>query len=368
MSRSYVVAAQRSAVAPRDGGLSHLEIHELAAPVVLACLDAAKIRIGDVDELIAGNGLGAGGNPARLVALAAGLPDRVGGLSVDRQCCSGLDALNLADSLIRSGRADIVVAGGVESYSRRPLRSRTFSDGSPPVPYDQAPFAPCPDQNPDMAEAAERLAGKLGISRLDQDRWAIESHRKALAARDRLGSEIVAIAGIAEDPFTRKLTTGVCARAAAISGDITTANTSAAADAAAFCVVVSARVADRLNGQRVEIVSGRTVGGPPRCPGIVPVAAIREVLAEAGISPADIAVAEIMEAYAAQAIACVSQAGIDPAITNPGGGSLARGHPIGASGAINAVRLFHELVPRSGHGLAAIAAAGGLGTALLLKA
>ncbi|SMX42417.1 thiolase family protein [Actibacterium lipolyticum] len=362
MTRSFIVAAHRSAVAPRGGALAHLDIHDLAAPVVQACLKTAGIAAQDVDELIAGNALGAGGNPARLVALASGLPASVAGLSIDRQCCSGLDAINLADALIKSGRAQVVIAGGVESYSRRPLRSRTFADGRPAEPYDRPPFAPWPDQDPDLAEAADML----GIPRAAQDSWAIESHQKA--ARQTASDEITPIAGLAQDAFTRNLTPKLCARAAPISGDITSANTSVAADAAAFCVVVSAQVADRLTAPALEIIHGVTVGDRPDCPGIAPVAAIKKLLAETGLTPNTLSVAEVMEAYAAQAIACVTQAGLDPDIVNPGGGSLARGHPIGASGAINAVRLFHELKTRRGYGLATIAAAGGLGTALLLRA
>ncbi|MGY9058109.1 MAG: thiolase family protein, partial [Alphaproteobacteria bacterium] len=118
----------------------------------------------------------------------------------------------------------------------------------------------------------------------------------------------------------------------------------------------------------IEIVAGRTMGGQPDLPGLAPVAAIRKVLGNAGVAVGELAVAEIMEAYAAQAIACVDGAGIDPECVNLGGGSLARGHPIGASGAINAVRLYHELAQCGGDGVAAIAAAGGIGTALLMRA
>jgi acetyl-CoA C-acetyltransferase len=112
VTASFIVAARRSAVVPRGGAFAHLSYFDLAAPVIEACLQTCGLAPDDVDELVAGNALGAGGNPARLMALAAGLPERVAGLSIDRQCCSGLDALNLADSLIRSGRAQLVVAGG----------------------------------------------------------------------------------------------------------------------------------------------------------------------------------------------------------------------------------------------------------------
>lgn len=365
---SFIIAAKRTAVAPRGGALSRQELHQLGAPVVQACLAQAGIAPDEVDELIAGNALGAGGNPARLVALAAGLPETVAGLSIDRQCCGGLDALLLADAMIRSGQAQIVVAGGVESYSRRPLRFRTAPDGGGALAYDQPPFVPWPDRDPDMAVAADQLSREMNITGGEQMAWAVESHRKALSARDQLTAETVPVAETAQDSFARALTPALCARAKTITGTITAANAAVAADAAAFCVVVSEDVAARLGRFAVRVVGGRTMGDRPELPGLAPVAALNAVLQTHGCAPETLSVAEIMEAYAVQAIACVQGAGINPAITNPGGGALARGHPIGASGAILAVRLYRELQARAGHGVAAIAAAGGLGTALLLQA
>ena len=364
---SVIVAARRTAVAPAGGAFRALAFHELAAPVLLACLADAGLDRGRVDEVIVGNALGAGGNPARLCALAAGLPQGVAGLSVDRQCVSGLDAILLADALIRGGTAEVILVGGVESTSRRPLRYHTHADGRPPTPYDQAPFTPWSDRDPAMADAADHLGRTLKISRDAQDRWAVESHAKARDARDRMQREIVPVAGLAQDAFTRNLSLQTCARAAPISGTITAANTAVGADAAAFVLVVSDRIAQDLRRPSASIVGGCTLGGAPDLPGLAPVAAIDRTLRKAGLGPADIALAEIMEAYAVQAIACAQGADLDPARVNIGGGALARGHPIGASGAINAVRLFHDLQARGGQGLAAIAAAGGLGTALLLE-
>jgi len=366
--RSYILSAVRSAVVPRNGAFSHLTLHDLAKPVVMECIRRSGIGVNDIDEIIVGNALGAGGNPARLISLSAGLGEHVGGLTIDRQCCSGLDAINLASAMIKSGQARIVIVGGVESYSRRPLRSQTFHDGRPPIAYDRPPFTPWPERDPDMAHAANELAKSLNISRQEQDAWAMESHKKAQASHARMASEIVPIEGVAGDVFTRNLSEKTCARMAPIVGSITPANTSVAADAAAFCIVACHDVAKSMRGKSVEIISGRTIGGQPDCPGIAPIAAIQQVLSDGNLQPHEIDVAEIMEAYAAQALACVSQAGLNKDLTNLGGGSLARGHPIGASGAINAVRLYHELIGAGGNGIAAIAAAGGLGTALLLRA
>jgi acetyl-CoA C-acetyltransferase len=354
-----LIAARRTAVVPRNGAFARLSIEELAAPVLLACLADAGIGRDQVGEVILSNALGAGGNPARRVALAAGFD--VAGLTVDRQCAGGLDAILLARALVDSGAADVVLAGGVESYSRRPMRLASDPDGGPPVPYDEAPFTPWPGRNPGMAEAAEALALQLGITRDRQEGWAAQSHAKALKSDH--SAEILLLLGVTRDAFPRRLTPALLARAPLVHGSITAATAAVAADAAAVCLVVSDRLA---RGRGMAILAGATVGGDPMEPGLAPVAAIRRIW---GGEP--LQMAEIMEAYAVQAIAVVEAAGIDPAIVNPGGGGLARGHPVGASGAVLAVRLFHGLQQgglRQGRGLAAIAAAGGIGTALLLDA
>jgi acetyl-CoA C-acetyltransferase len=351
-----LIAARRTAVVPRGGAFARLSLEDLAAPVVRTCLADAGVAPDRVDELILSNALGAGGNPARRVALAAGLPEAVAGLTTDRQCAGGLDAILLARAMVDAGMAEVVLAGGVESYSRRPLRLRTDPDGGPTVPYDEAPFTPWPDRNPGMAEAAEALAVRLRIDRAWQEAWAMDSHEKALRAD--LSAEIVPVLGIDRDTFPRALTPRLLAKAPVVAGSITAATAAVAADAAAICLVVSDRIAQ---GRGLALRAGRTLGGDPMEPGLAPVAAIRAIW---GGEP--LTMAEVMEAYAVQAIAVVEGAGLDTAIVNPAGGGLARGHPIGASGAILAVRLFHGL--RQGCGLAAIAAAGGIGTALLVEA
>ena len=360
---AFVVAGRRTAVVPRGGAFARLGLVELAVPVVVAALADAGIAAEEVGEVIVSNALGAGGNVARLVALAAGLPERVAGLTIDRQCAGGLDAVLLARALVASGVADVVVAGGVESYSRRPLRFRTDPMGGAAVAYDRPAFTPWPERDPGMHEAAEALARRLGIGREAQDLWAVESHAKALRAS--FGGEIVEVAGQGRDAFARRLTMEIARRAKGLCWSITAANAAVAADAAAFVVVVSERRAKDCR-RALQIVGGATLGGRPEEPGLAPVLAIGEVLGQAGVAPSDLQVVEIMEAYAVQALACIQGAGLDPALVNLSGGALARGHPIGASGAILAVRLFHEL--QRGHGLAAIAAAGGIGTALLLEA
>lgn len=355
---AVILAARRSAVVPRGGAFARLSLEDLAVPVVLACIGDAGL--GAVDEVICANAIGPGGNPARRIALAAGLPERVAGLTIDRQCAGGLDAVILAAALVDVGAADVVLAGGVESYSRRPLRMATDPDGGAPVPYDEAPFTPWPGRNPGMADAAADLADMLGYDRAGQEDWALGSHAKALACHD--WPEIVAIAGQGRDPFARVLTRPLLARARVLAGSITVATAAVAADAAAFCVVASDRFA---RAGCLHIAAGVTLGADPGQPGLAPVPAMGVALGRAGLTPADIRCAEIMEAYAVQAMACVHGAGLDPSVVNKSGGALARGHPIGASGAILAVRLFHGL--DRGHGLAAIASAGGIASALVVR-
>ncbi|MGO4909041.1 acetyl-CoA C-acyltransferase [Pseudorhodobacter sp. W20_MBD10_FR17] len=366
MSRAFIIAARRTPVMPVGGAFARLTVHDLAASVMLACLTDAGLEAGCVDEVILSNALGAGGNPARVAALAAELPERVAGLSIDRQCAGGLDAVILARALIESGAAEVVLAGGAESYSRRPMRLRTDPDGGPAVAYDAPPFTPWPNRDPLMHEAADSLAQRLGISRAVQDAFAVASHAKAMAATH---TEIVPMHGAVRDGFTRAMTPALATRAKvithSITGTITAANAAVAADGAAFCLVVSERIA-KLAARALHIKAGATLGAAPQEPGLAPLGAIARVL-----SPRPIALqmpdrSEIMEAYAVQAIACIQGAGLDPATVNIGGGALARGHPVGASGAILVARLFADM--QRGQGLAAIAAAGGIGSALILEA
>ena len=364
MTKAYIIAAKRSIVAPIGGALSELEVHELAAPIIKACIQSASIVPDQIDEVILSNALYGGGNPARLAALASGLPERIAGLTIDRQCAGGLDTILFAARMVQSGAANIVIAGGAESYSRRPIRQKTFIDKSPAQPYDRPPFTPWADRDPDMHEAAATLSQKLNISKTDQDQWAVDSHAKALRYQNAT-AEIVEIndTGL-NDPFTRALTPALCNRAKLIAGSITNATAAVAADAAAFCVVVSETALKTLpNVTAIEITGGATVGAAPDMPGIAPVEAINTI----GALGRSFHHIEIMEAYAVQAIACVQGANLDPLKVNQKGGALARGHPIGASGAILAVRLYNDLQETGGNGLAAIAAAGGIGTALQLK-
>ena len=360
---ALILAARRTAVMPSGGAFFDLHPHQLAAPVIHALLRDAGLRPDDIGQLILSNALGGGGNPARMAALFAGL-GHVSGISIDAQCAGGLDAVAMAVAYVDAGLAPAVIAGGSESFSQRPLRARRAADGGPEF-YTQPPFSPFPGQNPDMADAADALASSLQISRAEQDAFAVESHRKALAAETALRPEIVPVLGQDRDAFARPLRLQVARRSKTVSGSVSVAATAIEADGAAFCLVVS----DRLGWAAKRAVTMRahaSVGGDPMLPGIAPVRAIQQALAKSALTPGDLSVTELMEAYAVQAIACLRMAGLAESRTNLSGGALARGHPIGASGAILLCRAFHELQRHPGNALCAIAAAGGIGSAMVL--
>jgi len=367
---TQIVSAQRTIIAPKNGALAGMSLSDLSAPVIRACLAQAGITPDQVDEVIVSNALGGCGNPARLCALAAGIPHAVAGLSIDRQCVGGLDALLLAKAMIEAGQAHVIVAGGVESYSTRPIRLASQHAAAVAQPYDRPAFAPAPMPDPDMDRAMAQVAQKYDLQQRDMDDWAMRSHANAIAARDRLKREIVAVAGsdVTHDPYARPLTDRLCARAPQIDGPITYANTAIAADGAAFVIMVSPEFAKKHDLAGVNVVFGKTVAAAPHEPAIAPVYAIDQVLATLNITPHALTHIEMMEAYAAQAMLCTQLTKLPVDRVNLQGGALARGHPIGASGAVLAVRLFHDIMAaNAGLGLAAIAAAGGLGTAVVLQ-
>lgn len=388
MNRAFILAARRTAVAPRGGAFRAVEAHDLAAPVLRACLDDAGVAPDDVEHVILGNALSGGGNVARLAALAAGLPERVPALTLDTQCCSGLDAIQLAARMVESGAAELVLAGGVESFSRSPLRAvRPKAKGEPPQFYDRPPFTPWPGRDPDMIAVLARAA--KGYSRAEQATFAIESHAKALAARERLEAEIVPVAGLAFDSFTRALTPALCARAPVLfrdgASELDAAGVAVEADAAAVVLVGSQGWADRRRqgGRPVaEVFFAQSFGAAADDPPGALNYALAQSSRETGVMDFDrldlyghildwaqIPVVELMEASAGQALTNCRWNGLEPAAINRGGGALARGHPIGASGAILAVRQFHELAREApgALGLSALAAAGGLASVLMLQ-
>lgn len=375
MSGVHLISACRSPVGTRGGAFATVEAHDLAAPVLRACLKEAGLAPHYLDYVVMGNALSGGGNVARLAALAAGLPEEIPSLTLDTQCCAGLDAILLAMRLVQSGAARAVLAGGVESFSRAPIRARRPKlAGEAPQPYDRPAFAPWPDRDPDPLDAMAALAVREDLTRDRQAGLALASHARARGALARLAGEIVPVARVREDSFTRELTVSLCLRAPVVAGEgrhaLDATTVAVEADAAAAVLVVDTRWTEALRRPGCAIAGGATVGGRPEEPFGALVPAVARLFGETGIAGIDdIAVVELMESSAVQFAVALEELGADRGRVNRGGGALARGHPIGASGAILAVRLFHELLREQpgALGLAAIAAAGGLGTALMLR-
>ncbi|MEV4800015.1 thiolase family protein [Nonomuraea sp. NPDC049421] len=368
-----VVSARRTPIGTAGHAYKSLTAEHLAAPVIAAVAGDLKGR--PVDDVVLGNCMGPGGNVARVSALAAGLGHEVPGVTVDRQCGSGLAAILLAGQAVRAGEADLVIAGGVESASAAPLR--TFRGAS--KPYERAPFTPEGSPDPDMGPAAEALAAAKGVDRERQDAYACRSHARALAARaaGRFTDESVPVAGRTDDQRPRPLRAASLARLPAAfvpGGTVTAGNSSPNSDGAAAVALVPEGLRDGMPGLR--LLAGAVAGCDPELPGWGPVPAIRRVLARTGVAMESIAVVEIVEAFAAQVLAVTDALGLDPLGADdervcPGGGALALGHPWGATGAVVVTRLFGGLVraaaPKGTLGLAAAAVGGGMGVAALFE-
>ena len=268
---ALIAAWARSAVAPHGGAFRTLAAHDIGTPVLRALLQRAGVAPEAVDAVVLGNALGAGGNPARMLALAAGLPDRCAALSVDTQCCAGLDAVAVGVGLIASGQAQVVVAGGAEAWSRAPIRQhRPLSANEMPVAYERPAFAPDPARDPDLLQAAADYAAAQGVTRVEQDRYALESHAKALAQREALAAEIVAVADLAHDAYPRAMRASTAARlpvqavgaqSSATDCAVSTLAISPRADGAALVLLMSPTAARRLGIEAQGTVGRQRLGG-----------------------------------------------------------------------------------------------------------
>ena len=383
-----IAAYARSAVVPVGGAFKHLHAHELGAPVLQALLQRASLPASAVQAVVLGNALGAGGNPARMLALAAGLPQRCAAYSIDTQCCAGLDAVALAASLIASGQADVVVAGGAEAWSRAPLRAtRPLHAGDAPVPYERPPFAPDPNNDPDLLLAAARYAAAQGHSRATQDACAAASHARALASQAHLAKEIVPIESVTQDAFPRALTERQLTRFPAIAHTdaalddatrtdhaVSTVAISPKADGAALVLLMSEAACARYSiSPRAQWLGHQSLGGAPAMPLVLAWDAAKALLQARGLGFADLAAIELHDAFAVQSLSwevLLHQRGVRPDLLNHHGGGIARGHPIGASAAVALVRVLADLeaAPVGRLGLAAVAGAGGLGSAGIVLA
>ena len=380
-----IAAWARSAVVARDGAFKALHAHDIAAPVVQALLQRAGIDASQVNAVVVGNALGAGGNPARMLALHAGLPEACAALTVDTQCCAGLDAIAMGVALIASGQAEVVVAGGVEAWSRAPIRMhRPLHTDEAAVAYERPAFAPHPDKDPDMLLSAARYAAHSGYTRAQQEAYAQQSHSRAVMGEPHIAQEIVAVAGVAHDSYPRHIDSHraarmpVVARTDAAAGAppdacaLSALTISAQADGAAFVLLLSPKAAARLNHHaKATWVSNASIGAAPEFPLLAAELAAREALKRANFAQANaMRFIELHDAFAVQGLSFTERLGVTPECLNHMGGGLARGHPIGASAAIALVRLLANLERHntSGpHGLAAVAGAGGLGSAAVVR-
>ncbi len=359
-----VVAARRTAIGTAGRALAALEPEDLAAPVLTALLDDLGLDATAVDDVVLGSSRGPNGALARVAALHAGLGHGVPGMTVDRQCASGLAAIVTASALVAAGQCTVVLAGGVESASRAP-------DG-------RARFAPDGLDDPDMGEAAETVAAEAGITRQRQDAYAMRSHERALAARrdGRLSDEIVEVSGLTTDERPRPLTPARLARLPAAfvpGGTVTAGNSCGVSDGAAAVALVPEWLRAERGWPGLRVLATGTSGvDPARCGmGLVP--ATESALAAAGVTVDGLGVVEVVEAFAGQVLAALDTLGIDEQMCCPDGGALALGHPWGASGAVVLVRLYSRLVRQRQvdasrpYGLAAVAAGGGQGVAVVVQ-
>lgn len=369
--RPVLVAPRRTPIGNAGHGFATLTTIDLAAPVlreVHSTLRAAGVDA-EIDDVVLGNCLGPGGDPARIAALAAGFGTEVPGVTVDRQCGSGLDAVMQAALRVQSGGDELILAGGVESASTAPWRFWPPAGDAEPVRYTRAPFAPQGFPDPDMGAAADDLARVRGISRERQDAYAARSHSAAAAAD--FSAELVPIGDVRRDERIRAgLTEARLARlrpSFGADGTATAGNSCGISDGAAVVAVTTAAGAAGLPALR--ILGSAVAGSDPAHPGLGPVPAIRKLLRRTGVGVADLGIVEITEAFASVVLAVSDELGLDESTICPQGGAIAMGHPWGASGAILLVRLATQMLRPAGPalGLAACAIGGGQGIAMLVE-
>ncbi|MBZ2399108.1 thiolase family protein [Erwinia amylovora] len=378
-----IVAACRTPVGRAYGSLASVPPQALLAPLFGKLLAALPAGFTAIDEVIIGNATGGGGNIARLAALAAGLPLAVPGVTVDRQCGSGLEAVINACRLVQARAGECYLAGGVESVSTAPWRvEKPATLRQMPRFYPRARFSPEEIGDPEMGIAAENVARQCAISRERQDRFALRSHQRALAAAQQgaFREEIVALnldrCQVENDECPRPDTS--LARLAALppvfaaDGSVTAGNCCPLNDGAALLLVMSRRMArDCGFSQGLLFADACSAGVDPNLLGLGPVPATQKLLRrQPGLALDRVEVIEFNEAFAAQVLASVDALGIAEHRINQQGGAIALGHPYGASGAIMVTRLFSQLVSQrqsEGFGLAMLGIAGGLGLSALFK-
>ena len=384
---AVIVAAVRTPIGRSGRSLAGLSLQDIGMQTVAGAIAAAGLEAGDIDDLILGEVLQGGGCTARYVANALGLPPDTPGGTVQRQCATGMMAVQEAAANIRSGMAEAVIAGGVESMTRGPLM------------FERSPFPfggverYLPPSHPDSPEApnmnmlitvGENTARECGITREESDHWSYHSNIRAVAATDdgRFAEEIVPLevpAGRGEtvtvsvDEHPRRDTT--LEKLAALpsltgpDGTITAGNSSGIADGGAALVVVARAYAEAHGMEPLATVrSWNSCGIEPARTGLAPTVCVPRALNRAGLSESDVDLVEINEAFASMSVACARKLGFPHDIVNVNGGAVGIGHPVGASGARILVTLIHELRRRGGGiGVGTLCAGGGMGSATVLE-
>ena len=377
MQTPVLVEAKRTAVGKSGGMFKMVPPEKLGAAVLQAIIEECGIDPVQIDEVILGNAVGPGGNLARLTTLTAGFPVDVPAVTIDRQCGSGLEAINIACRLIQAGAGDMYIAGGLESSSRAPwkMEKPTSLYGDPPAFFQRAPFSPEAIGDPEMGLAAENVAKVYGISREAQDAFAYESHQKAGRAQkeNRFQNEIVPVNGQAQDEGPRaNLSKRLLKRMPAAfeaGGTVTAGNACSVNDGASAVLILSKEKCNELGLRPIlEFKDATSAGVDPNVLGIGPIPAVTKLLQRTRLSIDDVGLVEFNEAFASQVLASIRELNIPEGKLNVGGGAIALGHPYGASGAILVTRLLTEIKRTNAkRAIATLGIGGGLGVATLFE-
>jgi len=380
MSEVYIVDAIRTPIGKRGGALSGVHPIDLGAHVVKALVERTGIDPSDVDDVIFGcvDAIGGqAGNIARMSWLAAGFPEHVPGVTVDRQCGSSQQAVHFGAQAILSGTADLIVAGGVQNMSQIPISAAmivgqqygfdTPTSGS--VGWTER----YGDQEVSQFKGAEMIAEKWDISREELEKWALQSHERAKAAiaAGRFDNEIVAMgdATVDEGPRETSLEKMATLKVLVEDGRMTAAVASQISDGASALLLASAEAVEKYNLKpraRIHHLSAR--GDDPIFMLSAPISATKHALAKAGLSIEDIDLVEINEAFAPVVLAWIKEIGADPAKVNVNGGAIALGHPLGATGTKLMATLLNELERTGGrYGLLTICEGGGTANATIIE-
>ena len=388
MRRAVILSAVRTPVGRYGGGLSGVRADDLAALAVRAAVDRAGVPEEQIEDVWLGCANQAGEdnrNVARMAVLLAGLPDSVAGVTVNRLCASGLAATVGACHAVIAGDGDLFVAGGVESMSRAPFVTAK-PDGAFPrgdrTMYDTTLGWRFPNPRMEelfpletMGETGENVAERWGVSREDQDAFALRSQQRWAAAAEagRFDEELVPAGELTRDEHSRPETSAeklaTLRPAFRAGGSVTAGNASGLNDGAAALVIASEEKARALGIEPLGAFVGSAAAGvDPRVMGIGPVPAVRKLLERTGVSIEQLDLMELNEAFASQSLAVVRELGIDEERVNVNGGAIAIGHPLGMSGARLTVTLLHELRRRGGrYGVATMCVGVGQGQAALFE-